>query len=158
MKYWIYILERLRSQAVLNIISLEVQTTWTFVLQGMMLLPSCPMSLKHLHIILWLNFGCCLFYGGAAHDKFHFAASPVLSFVHLFKCYCILPLFKKKVSGKWKKLKPNSNYKKFLSHILNINETKMEVTSHAKNGKLLIRINHLLNLNRSNVFKWGGNN
>lgn len=62
------------------------------------------------------------------------------------------------MSGKWKNLRPNSNYKKFLSHILNINETKMEGTSHAKNGKPLIRIIRLLNLSGSTVFKWGGNN
>lgn len=62
------------------------------------------------------------------------------------------------MSGKWKNLKPNSNYKKFLSHILNINETKMEVTNHARNGKHYTRIIHLLNLKRSAVFRWGGNN
>ena len=52
MKYWVHILDKMRAKAVLNIALFEIQTIWTFVLNSLMLLPSCSMSLEISYINL----------------------------------------------------------------------------------------------------------
>ena len=125
MKYWVHILEKMRAEFVLNIALFEVQTNWMFVLHSLIPLPSCSMSLELSYFSLWKNIVLLfiLWWSCPWAKSSIFEASLSLSLpCNLFICSNSIAYFhdyKKTVSGKWKNLKPNHNFKT-LSHKLNM--------------------------------------
>ena len=161
MKYWVHILDKMRAKAVLNIALFEVQRIWTFVIHSLMLLPSCSMSVEISYINLWMNIAllfilwwCCPWAKSSIFKHHHLCHYPAIcAFV---KIVLHISIITKQWVGN-KKIKSIIIIIRRLCLINLICEMKMEVIRHAPNGKSLVWIRYLFNLNKLTGTQTGGN-